>query len=534
MALLLTNVKLPLHENESSLKTIMAGTLGIDADAILSYRVVRMSIDARNKADIIFNYTVAFDIEPFNEGRLLKKGIANLSKAEPPLRREIMPGAKKLEGPIVVAGLGPAGLFAAHMLAKHGYRPIVLERGRDVKSRERDVLAYFDSGKLDNESNVMFGEGGAGAFSDGKLTTRIKDFRANEAVRMLGQFAGLPDIEVMAKPHIGTDKLKRAVFNMRRDIEKMGGTIHFSSRLVDIRSKDGMISAIRFEKGGKEEELACAACVLAIGQGARDTYARLHALGLEIVAKPFAVGVRIEHPRAVIDRSQFGAFAGHPRLGAAEYRLSDKAGDRGVYTFCMCPGGVVIASASGDEQAVTNGMSDHARDGDYSNAAIIAQVDARDFGSAHPLAGMRYQAELEKYAFHAGGGNGFAPASRVGDFLHHKKPHGFGEVMPTYRPGVVPTDLHAVLPPSIAEGVEQGIRAFSRKLKGFDMYDAVLTAVESRSSAPLRIMRDQNLESTRMRGLYPVGEGAGYAGGIVSAAVDGMKAAELLIGTYRV
>ena len=342
----------------------------------------------------------------------------------------------------------------------------------------------------------------------------------------------LPDgnIAVEAKPHIGTDVLSHVVADMRNALQSMGVEIRFNSCMTDFDTRDGRIVSVTVN--GKEK-LPCCAAVLAIGQAARDTYRLLVSKGIELVPKPFAVGVRIEHPQDFINRSQFGRFAGHPRLGAAEYRLTGKSGSRGVYTFCMCPGGVVVASSSAENQVVTNGMSYHSRSERNANSAVIVQVNPSDFASADPLSGIIFQEKLENAAFRLGGGDYSAPAMRVGDFLNRKKPEHFGSVAPTYRPNAVPRDIRKCMPPAISNGIEDGIRTFARQIHNFDMYDAVLTAIESRSSSPVRIARDENGEATRLKGLYPVGEGAGYAGGIVSAAVDGMRAAERIISRFK-
>ena len=359
----------------------------------------------------------------------------------------------------------------------------------------------------------MFGEGGAGTFSDGKLTTRIKDPRAEDVIDTLVKFGADGNIAVEAKPHIGTDVLSHVVADMRNALQSMGVEIRFNSCMTDFDTRDGRIVSVTVN--GKEK-LPCCAAVLAIGQAARDTYRLLVSKGIELVPKPFAVGVRIEHPQDFINRSQFGRFAGHPRLGAAEYRLTGKSGSRGVYTFCMCPGGVVVASSSAENQVVTNGMSYHSRSERNANSAVIVQVNPSDFASADPLSGIIFQEKLENAAFRLGGGDYSAPAMRVGDFLNRKKPEHFGSVAPTYRPNAVPRDIRKCMPPAISNGIEDGIRTFARQIHNFDMYDAVLTAIESRSSSPVRIARDENGEATRLKGLYPVGEGAGYAGGIVS------------------
>ena len=532
MAVTIRNLKLPLTADESSLHSRAARALGISESDIQGLRIGRMSLDARKKNDIFFSCAVILELANPLEDKLLKKGLPGVEKSI--VDGDIIwpQGSKPMPGPVAVVGLGPAGLFAAHALAKQGYRPIVLERGKSIPERSARVSAFFGGGLLDPNCNVMFGEGGAGAFSDGKLTTRIKDPWANAVLHMLAESGAPKDILIQAKPHIGTDMLVEVVQSLRKGITSHGGDVRFDTALVGIEEKDGKLNALHLKGPMGEERLPVSACILAIGQGAQDTYEMLYEAGLEMQAKAFAVGVRIEHPREVIDRSQYGTFAGHPRLGAAEYHLAGRHGDRGVYTFCMCPGGVVIASASGPEQAVTNGMSYHARDGQNSNAAIVVQVDEKDFGSGHPLAGMRFQQGLERAAYELGGGGFAAPAQRVCDFISGSNPSGFGGVVPTYRPGISNKALRDCLPEAVYAGIKAGIGQFAFRLKGFDMGDAVLTAVESRTSAPVRILRDVSGQATRMQGLYPAGEGAGYAGGIVSAAVDGLRAAQRIMETY--
>lgn len=533
MALLVKDIKLPLNENESLLPRLAAKTLGIPESAVKGLAIKRISLDARKKNDICFIYTVEVRLDTKEERRVLKRGLPTVCGAEAREIRELATGSIPLDKPVIVVGMGPGGLFAAYMLAKHGYKPIVIERGEPIERRTLDVESFWGGGMLKEESNLMYGEGGAGAFSDGKLTTRIKDSRAHDVIDILADHGAPEGIRLLAKPHIGTDILVNVVKSIREDIARMGGDVRFSAKLVGLEKDDeGKITSVTVERNGEKEKLPCAACVLATGQGARDTYRMLCDMGLELSPKAFAVGVRIEHPRELIDRSQYGEFASHPRLGAAEYHLADRSGDRGVYSFCMCPGGVVVASSSGPEQVVTNGMSRHARDGQNSNAAIVVQVDGRDY-AAGPLGGLEFQEQIERAAYCAGGGDYTAPAERVGDFLKKAAPRAFGGVKPTYRPGVCVSDLYKCLPDFVSEGVRAGITAFGRRLKGFDMEDAVITAVESRTSAPVRIQRGEDGCATRMKGLYPVGEGAGYAGGIVSAAVDGMRAAERIMAVFR-
>lgn len=532
MALILSELKIPLQAEESSLKEFAARALNMPESAMKALAVKRISLDARKKDDICFSYTVEISLSAKDEARALRKG-GRIAAAPEAAARSISFGTERLPAPVVVIGLGPAGLFAAYTLAKHGYKPIVIERGRDVDSRRNDVADFWKTGKLNEESNAVFGEGGAGTFSDGKLTTRIKDPRAHDVVDILALHGAPEEIRVMAKPHIGTDKLVSVVKNMRVAILNMGGEVRFQTRFCGVERQGDILTAVYAETSSGKERIACAACILATGHGASDTYRLLSREGFLMQAKPFAMGVRIEHPREMIDRSQYGKFAGHPRLGAAEYHLSGTSGDRGVYTFCMCPGGQVVACSSEQGGIVTNGMSHYARNADNSNAAVIVQVDERDYDSSDPLAGLRFREKLERAAFRLGGGEFVAPAAQVGDYLAGRASSSFGSVKPSYTPGVKPSDLSACLPDFMAAGIRDGIRAFGRKLKGYDMPEAVITAIESRTSAPIRILRNEHGEAPTCSGFYPAGEGAGYAGGIVSAAVDGMRAAERVMERYR-
>jgi len=529
MAVVINRIRLPLSADESSLKTLAARALDIRQDGIASLRVKRVSLDARRKNDICFEYTLELSLSQADEARALRSGKAEAAPESVPFAPRL--GERKLDGPVVVAGLGPAGLFAAYALAQHGYRPIVLERGKRAEERKKDVLGFWTDGPLDPESNAMFGEGGAGAFSDGKLTTRIKDPLCDEVLRTLVRFGAPEETAVQAKPHIGTDKLTGIISAIRMEIERLGGDVRFGTALSGLVCADARLTAVRAKTACGEETIPCGACVLAVGQNADDTYRMLFAVGLEMAAKPYAVGVRIEHPRELIDRSQFGAHMGHPRLGAAEYHFADRSGDRGVYTFCMCPGGKVIACSNEAGRVTVNGMSEHARNARNSNAAIVVQVDERDFPQG-PLGGLAFREQLERAAFAAGGSDYRAPASTLGAFFAGAMPYGWGAVVPSYEPDVTLCDLNGLIPGFLAQGVKDAALAFGKKLRGFDMDDAVLTAIESRTSAPVRIVRDEFGEATRAKGLYPCGEGAGYAGGIVSAAVDGMRAAERIIERY--
>lgn len=528
----ISGIRLPFSAGEEELRRKAAALCGVQTGDIQSLRLMRRALDARNKAQISFLYNVAVALPPKAEQRALRRGGAKISAFAPPPEAALPQGSEDCRGRIVVVGLGPAGLFSAYLLAKYGYRPLVIERGRPVEERVRDVERFWTARQLDPESNVMFGEGGAGTFSDGKLTSRGKDPRGAQVLELLLAHGAPEEIAYLAKPHVGTDRLRGVVASLRREIERLGGEVRFSAKISGLVCEAGRLSGITVEQRGAQERLACGALVLAIGQGARDTCRMLHGAGLAMQPKAFAVGCRVEHPQTLIDRAQFGAFAADPRLGAAEYHLSARSGARGVYTFCMCPGGRVVASASGPEQLVVNGMSDYARDAENANAAIIVQVGPEDFGGG-ALDGLHFCEKLEAAAFRAGGADHTAPASRVEDFLLRRASGAFSGVRPSYLPGVRPVNLRDCLPDFVAQGVADGLTAFARQLPGFDLPDAVLTAVESRTSAPLRILRGADGISVSCDGVYPVGEGAGYAGGIVSAAIDGLRAAERIIARFR-
>lgn len=523
MSIVISNIKLPVEEDFDSLPACIARQFDLPQDAVRAVRVLRRSLDARKKREIGFRVSAVVQLSGPWEQRLLKASPDCVPYAPP--GEYVLPECKGERERIAIVGLGPAGLFAGYFLARHGYAPLILERGRMIDERVADVELFWGQGALDPESNVMFGEGGAGTFSDGKLTARSKDPRADVVLATLARFGAPAEILIDAKPHIGTDLLRDVVRGMRREIQRLGGEVLFSAKMTGLDIQDGRLRGLTVERNGETERIACGDCILAIGQGARDTYRMLAESGVAMAPKAFAVGVRVEHPQSMIDRAQLGEYAGHPNLGAAEYRLRAQSGGRGVYSFCMCPGGEVVASSSGPNQVVTNGMSRHARDGENANAALVVQVAPKDFGEG-PLDGMVFQEKLEEAAFRAGGGNFTAPAQRMEDFLQNRATKGFGDVKPSYRPGVTGARLSDVLPDFVSAGLRDGLTAFGRQIKGFTMPDAVLTAVESRTSAPVRILRGETGEALGIAGLYPVGEGAGYAGGIVSAAIDGMKAAE--------
>ena len=520
----ISELRLSLDGELEDLKTQAAKRLRVGKKAIRSLQLVRKSVDARKKDDVHFVCTAEVDCQLEKMPRA--RGVM---KAKP--YRYQLPACKKLEQRPVVVGFGPAGMFAALILAQAGQRPIILERGSCVEQRQQQVSRFWQDGTLDSECNVQFGEGGAGTFSDGKLNTGTKDPRIR---KVLEEFvgAGAPsEILYEAKPHIGTDRLPQTVKGIREQILALGGEIRFNTKLTALLQKNGHVTGVEFCTGGStSERMDTEHVILAVGHSARDTFAKLLDTGIPMQPKAFAVGARIEHPQYLINTAQYGKFADHPALGAADYKLAVhlKSG-RGVYTFCMCPGGQVVAAASEERRLVTNGMSRFARDGQNANAALLVGICPEDFGADGPLAGVVFQRKLEEAAFQLGGGNYRAPAQRVEDFLAHRASLQLGDVRPTYRPGVTLCSLDDCLPNFIADSMREGILQMDMRLHGFALPDAVLTAVESRSSSPVRILRDESGQSPTLSGLYPCGEGAGYAGGIVSAAVDGIKCAEKLL-----
>ncbi|MDO4314424.1 MAG: hypothetical protein Q4C45_01515 [Oscillospiraceae bacterium] len=520
------NIKLAPGAGPAALAAETARILKVREKDLLSLRVLRRSVDAREDAALVYTVEAALKDENAALKRCRSKKV---SRAEP--KSGYLPPAPMPapDIPPVVAGAGPAGLFAALVLAKAGLRPILLERGRPVERRKADVERFWSTGELDPASNVQFGEGGAGAFSDGKLNTGTKDIRHRFILEQLVSCGAPEDILIDAKPHVGTDYLHIALKNLRQELLDLGADIRFESRLTDLGLRDGRLANITVTGPGGPYTLPCRRLVLCPGHSARDTFEMLHARGVPMEAKPFAVGVRIEHRQADCDAAQYKQYAGHPGLPASTYKLScHLPSGRGVFSFCVCPGGEVVAAASETERVVTNGMSEFARDKENINGALLVNVTPEDFGGAGPLAGVAFQRRLEEAAYALGGGGYRAPAQRVEDFLARRPSTGPGRVAPSYRPGVVWTDLRRCLPAFIADALAEALPILGRKLRGYDGPDAVLTAVESRSSSPVRIPRDETCQSS-VRGLYPCGEGAGYAGGILSAAADGMRCAEEIV-----
>ena len=530
------NIKLPLDYTRKALTSAAAKRLGVPAAQVASCAIARKSVDARKKNDVCF--VVSLDValsDAQAERRIAARLEPSAGELLPPETDSVPRALAHAPQPRpVVVGMGPAGLFAALTLAEHGAQPIVLERGQDVDTRTRDVSAYWESGQsaFKSESNVQFGEGGAGTFSDGKLNTGTKDPRIAHVLRTFVRFGAPQDILIDAKPHIGTDRLAGVVRAMRGHILSLGGEVHFGARMTRLICRDGALRAVVWEDAQGEHELPAGALVLAIGHSARDTFTMLHESRFAMAQKPFAIGARIEHTQALIDRAQYGAFAGHPALGAADYRLAvHLPSGRGVYTFCMCPGGSVVAAASEPESVVTNGMSCWARDGVNANSALLVGIGPEDFPGDHPLAGMFLQRDIERRAFVLGGRTGKAPCQTVGDLLAGRRSTQTGSVSPSYRPGVVPGDLAELLPEAVVSSMREALPLLGRRLRGFDAPEALLTGPETRSSSPVRILRGDDLQSPGARGVYPCGEGAGYAGGITSAAVDGVRCAQAILDT---
>ena len=526
MSIRVNNIILDIEEDITILKEKAAKKLKVSTKDIKSFKILRESIDARKKDSIKFNYTL--EVYSDNEKKLVDRlNDKDIKLEENQYTDEISLGNKEIKHKPVIVGLGPAGMFAGLLLARKGYKPIIIERGQKVEERTETINRFWSTGSLNTESNVQFGEGGAGTFSDGKLTTRIKDNRCDYVLESFVKAGAPEEILYSGKPHVGTDILKTVVRNIREEIIALGGEVKFNNKLEELVVNNNVLKAVVVNG----QEIACDNLILAIGHSSRDTYEMLYRKGITLTQKPFAIGVRIEHLQSLIDESQYGKFAGHKRLKAADYRLSHGSDrlNRSVYSFCMCPGGEVVAAASENKRLVTNGMSYYKRDKKNANSALVVTVRPEDFGGENPLMGMEFQRHYESLAYSLGGGNYIAPVQLVGDFLKDKTSMSLGNIKPSYAPGYEFRDLRQCLPPYVSEALKEGIISFDKKIKGYASQDAVLTGIETRTSAPVRIERKENFQSTSLIGLYPAGEGAGYAGGIVSAAVDGIKVAEAIM-----
>ena len=526
----LTEIKLPLDHPPEAITEAAIARLKITPRDLISCTVFRRAHDARKKSNIFFIYTL--DVEVKDEAAVLKRFAKDANiKPTPDLEyKPVAQAPKDLKERPLVIGAGPCGLFAGLILAQMGFRPIILERGKVVRQRTKDTWGLWRKSTLNTESNVQFGEGGAGTFSDGKLYSQIKDPRylGRKVLTEFVKAEAPPEILTEAHPHIGTFRLVKMVENLRATIESLGGEYRFQSRVVDFdidenTSSGRQVRGVVLDNG---ERIASNHVVLAVGHSSRDTFQVLHDRGVYVEAKPFSIGFRVEHPQSIIDIARFGSYAGNEMLGAADYKLVHHASNgRGVYSFCMCPGGQVVAATSEENRVVTNGMSQYSRAERNANAGIVVGITPEDYPGG-PLAGIDFQRKWESAAFIAGGKTYAAPAQRVGDFIAGRPSTTLGEVIPSYKPGVTPTDLSTCLPDYAIVAIREALVAFGRQIKGFDMADAVLTGVETRTSSPIRIKRDDAFQSINTKGLYPAGEGAGYAGGILSAGVDGIKVAE--------
>ena len=527
----ITELKLPLDHDEQALPALIAKTLGIAQIELSSHTIYKRSYDAR-KQKLLLVYICDVEVLPALEATLLKKLAAN-PHIRPAPDQNYYPVVQLNAAPAmrpVVVGFGPCGIFAALLLAQMGFKPIVLERGKKVRERTQDTWGLWRKATLNPESNVQFGEGGAGTFSDGKLWSQIKDPRhLGRKVMMEFVKAGAPEeILLVSKPHIGTFKLVKVVEHMREQIIALGGEVRFEQRVSDVMIEDGQIRGLTVQNlnDNTQYDMRADHVVLALGHSSRDSVAMLHERGVYLEAKPFSIGFRIEHPQGLIDRARLGQHAGHPLLGAADYKLVHHANNgRSVYSFCMCPGGTVVAATSEPGRVVTNGMSQYSRNERNANAGIVVGISPADYPGS-PLAGIEFQRRLETHAFALGGSNYQAPGQLVGDFIAGRPSTQLGSVEPSYKPGVLLGDLHSALPAYAIAAVREALPVFGKKIHGFDMHDAVLTGVETRTSSPVKITRGDDFQSLNVKGLYPAGEGASYAGGILSAGVDGIEVAE--------
>ncbi len=535
MLMKISQFRVSIEADETDINKLLADYIKVPFNRIKSLKNNKKSLDARQR-ELFFIYTLIFDVELTEyEAESLLKNNPNLQiyqeKTVTSWHKDQQAYPSYNRRP-VIAGAGPAGLFAGLRLAAAGLKPLIIERGAGLEERIDSITKFWNEGELDPESNIQYGIGGAGTFSDGKLTTRIKDLAIGEILKVMVNLGAPSDIMYWQYPHIGTDLLREVIRGLQKLIIDYGGEFQFRKRLTDITFINGKVQGIEVNH---REQVETEMLLLATGNSARDLYRMLAEKKMQLSAKPFAVGLRIEHPQEIINKAQYGKWAGHARLGPAEYHLTfkhQKTG-RGVYSFCMCPGGFVIGAASEAGRVVTNGMSYHRRDSGVANSAIIVTVNERDYGNDSPLAGVEYQERLEEAAFKLGGGRFAAPAQRVGDFLKQEPTSVFNSLRPSYRPGITGADLNQLFPVEIGTAIRDALNYFNSKIKEFNWPEAVLTGVETRTSAPVRIIRDERRQAAGFEGVYPVGEGAGYAGGIISSALDGWKTAEMIIKNQK-
>jgi uncharacterized protein len=525
MTILLKDIPLGLDEEEAALKQKAADLLQIAPEEVSNLRIIRKSLDARKKNRIHFVYSLSVSLPFVLEKKVLNLPLPEIPRLEEPAPLPATRIGKRPNNRLVVVGAGPSGLFAALHLTDCGVPPLIIERGKTIPDRVKDVDRFWKEGVLNPESNVQFGEGGAGTFSDGKLYTRLQNPRVQFILKTFCRFGAPEELLYLQRPHLGTDRLRRIILNLRKYLQGKGAEYQFQTQLTGLELKQGILQGIILNDRGR---IPVSNLVLAVGNGARDTFLMLHKSGIALEPKPFAIGLRVEHPQKRIDRIQYGPAAGHPRLPPADYHLTFRSSrDRGVYSFCMCPGGFVIGAGSEPGQIVTNGMSLHQRNSPWANSALVVSVGPQDFPSRASLAGIEFQKIWEERAFQLGGKNFHAPAQNLLDFQKGQDPGVIRET--SFQPGVSPCRLEECLPDFAVQDLREALPVFNRKMPGFNSQDAVLIGIETRTSSPLRIVRGEDLQSVTVQGLYPCGEGSGYAGGIVSSALDGIKAAEMIL-----